>query len=453
LLAMIYRTQKGMDLKIFNKLWGSLIINLILTLILISKPQAQTPSDTLKLDDVVNEVLAHNDKLAAARYMEKAAQAKVGPAGAWDDPMLMAGVINVPTNFDFRSDEMTMEMIGISQNIPYAGQKGLSAKAAREEALSAGEDTKGMSVDLAAAARNAYFDLYFRRLTLIMMQSQRELMQDIVSSVTSRLRTDQANQSDVAAAQADLWRLESDIISSEQEEEAAENDLLTLMGREPRVSLPPLAEPPLISAPLNADEWIIKAKTSYPPLVKMRHQAESYEFSARAARRMEWPMVGVSASYGIRQQAPPSTDPMTPTPMKRDNMISFQVNLSLPIFSGHQQSKMARSMDYMKQGTTLETSQMEREIESTLRTLYRKIQRLNQSLSLYQDRIVPADEDAYRSAFAGYESNSIPLSNLLTFALNIYRDRITQNQVEYQLAQTMAEVEKYITIPENQTAR
>ena len=68
------------------------------------------------------------------RYMEKAAEAKAKSAGAWDDPMLMVGVANLPTSFDFKMDPMTMKMLGLSQNIPYAGQKGLQKKAARAEA-------------------------------------------------------------------------------------------------------------------------------------------------------------------------------------------------------------------------------------------------------------------------------------------------------------------------------
>ncbi|MCX6833822.1 MAG: TolC family protein, partial [candidate division Zixibacteria bacterium] len=97
-------------------------------------------ADSLRLDQVIQDVIRHNNRVAAAQYMEEAAKAKVGPAGAWDDPMLMLGVANLPTSFDFSMDPMTMKMIGLSQNIPYAGQKGLQAKAAKAEAEAVTED-------------------------------------------------------------------------------------------------------------------------------------------------------------------------------------------------------------------------------------------------------------------------------------------------------------------------
>ena len=57
--------------------------------------------DSVLLDDVVRQVVAQNDRLAAMRYMAEAAQYRSGPAGAWDDPMLMLGVANLPTSLKF----------------------------------------------------------------------------------------------------------------------------------------------------------------------------------------------------------------------------------------------------------------------------------------------------------------------------------------------------------------
>ena len=50
----------------------------------------------------------------------------MAPAGALDDPMLEAGVINVPTNsFSFDREDMSMKMIGLSQRLPFPGKRGL----------------------------------------------------------------------------------------------------------------------------------------------------------------------------------------------------------------------------------------------------------------------------------------------------------------------------------------
>ncbi|PWB74128.1 hypothetical protein C3F09_04395, partial [candidate division GN15 bacterium] len=47
-------------------------------------PALSFGADTLRVDQVVADVLQHSDRLAAARYMEEAAKTKIGVAGAWD---------------------------------------------------------------------------------------------------------------------------------------------------------------------------------------------------------------------------------------------------------------------------------------------------------------------------------------------------------------------------------
>ncbi|OGC96075.1 MAG: hypothetical protein A2W25_08560 [candidate division Zixibacteria bacterium RBG_16_53_22] len=403
-------------------------------------------SDTLRLGDVITSVLQHNDRAAAARFMEKAAAAEIGPAGAWDDPMLMLGVQNLPTSFKFDEDPMTMKMVGLSQRIPYAGQKGLQGKASRASAEAAREEAKGTVLELVTAAKLTYFNLYYQRQSLEFVFAQREIQKEILASVTARLRTDQASQADVAAAQADLWRLQADILSSEQDVAAAGNELLALMGLEQGTQLPPLDDPDFASLSQPSETWLANAE-AYPALKKLKFQGDNYRYAASAARRMRWPMMEFEGSYGFREDIPLDPESMAPA-MKADNMVSFQVNLSLPIFSGRQQGNMARSMEAMRLSAESEYDQMLREVKSDLATLYSRAQRLAQSLTLYRDRIVPADQDAYRSAFASFATNRIPFSSLQMYALNIYRDKLMANQIAYELARTLAEAEKYLINPD-----
>jgi outer membrane protein TolC len=189
------------------------------------------------------------------------------------------------------------------------------------------------------------------------------------------------------------------------------------------------------------------AEENYPPIRKAKSQAEGYAFSASAARRMKWPMLEFAASYGFRQNGLP--DPMTGLVMQRKNMISFQANISLPIFSGKTQSKMASSMEAMRLGAEAEASQIWRDTKANLKTIFSGKESLIQSLKLYQERIIPADEDAYRSAMAGYSSDRVPFVSLLNYAMNIYRDRLAANQISFQLARTMVEAQRYVSNPDD----
>ncbi|MEW6050303.1 MAG: TolC family protein [Candidatus Zixiibacteriota bacterium] len=396
------------------------------------------PQDTLSQEQVVREVVAHNDRAAAMQYMEAAANAKIGPAGAWDDPMLMLGVNNVPTSFDFRMDPMTMKMVGLSQNIPYAGQKGLASKAARADAAASTDDKQTVQLELAATARTAYAELYYRRKALAYLASQYELLDGVVASTRAKLIANQATQDELLAAQAEQWRMQAQLVMAESDAQEAGFKLNALRGRAAAEAIPPLARPLLDSIPKSVDPWLSSAQAHYPPLQKLRHKSESYGFSAGAARRMSWPMLGLSASYGIRE----STEME-----KRDNMLSFQATVSLPLFSGRSQRQMARSMEAMKKSSDAEASQLWRDVEAALSALHQHAEHYQENVKMYDSRIIPASEDAFRGALAGYQTNRTSLTTVLSYALAIYRDRLGMLQQANNLARTMAEAEKYAGDP------
>lgn len=131
----------------------------------------------------------------------------------------------------------------------------------------------------------------------------------------------------------------------------------------------------------------------------------------------------------------------------RDNMVSFQMGLSLPIFAGRKQGAMARSMSLMRESTLSEAEQLWRDVSARLSVLASQADLLRRSLDFYRERIIPATEDAYRSALAGYISNRTSFINLLTYGVALYRDQITANALANQLARTYAEVERFTTDP------
>jgi outer membrane protein, heavy metal efflux system len=421
------------------KSWLLLIFALVQVCALPPSAQQQvTPQDSLQVEQVVYDVVHHNDRVTAMRYMEKAAEAKAKSAGAWDDPMLMVGVANLPTSFDFKMDPMTMKMLGLSQSIPYAGQKGLQEKAAQAEAAMAKQDRQEQELELATAAKLAFYDLFFSLRGVDLLMKQIEVMQDVVASVKSRVATSQTNPEDATAAQADLWRLQTQLMPAAHEVESAQYNLNTLRGLPTSKPVPAPQTPTFEQLPDSAAALVAAARDHYPPLRKLTEQANSYAFSVAAARRMLWPMLSLSGNYNFRA----STDME-----KRDNMVGFSATISLPIFSHRQQREMGRSMDLMKQSVVAEQVQFAREIETKLRSLYLDALHLTDNLRMYHERIIPADEDAYRNAFSGYTNNRTTLATLLNYALTSFRDRLAANQIEYESAQTMAEIERYTTDP------
>lgn len=407
-----------------------------------SKASEQGYVQTLDMQQVISEVVKKNDRIAAAKLMAKAAERKIGPAGAWKDPMIMVGVQNLPTNFDFEMDNMTMKMIGVSQEIPYSGFKGYERKSAEASAIASQEEANSMTVDLVSAAKTAYVSLYYRRLNVAELRRQRELLQQVAAASLSKLRTNEAGQEEVLAAQADLWRVDAMILSAEQEVTEAVSGLNSLRGANSADTSFELVEPDFPEIPETSGQWIASAESYYPPLRKLQRQSESYHYSSVAMNRMRWPMLNVSAGYGLRSGYATGADGMR---AERDDMLNFGIVLSLPVFEGRLNSQGARSMEAMKMSSLAEASQLRREVAARITALHERARRLSASLALYRDRILPSSEDAFRTALNGYASDRTDFISLLTYATDVYRDRITINELSSAFSGTMIEVERLTT--------
>src|SRR5919198_913960 len=94
-----------------------------------------TPETPLRLADLLEEARRNNPELQAAREQARAATARVAPAGALDDPMLMIQLWNAPVDFS-----TVPVMVQLSQNIPLGGKRSARSDVARADAAMVAAD-------------------------------------------------------------------------------------------------------------------------------------------------------------------------------------------------------------------------------------------------------------------------------------------------------------------------
>jgi cobalt-zinc-cadmium efflux system outer membrane protein len=124
--------------------------------------QAQARAETMLLGTAIAEALQNNPEILAARRDQEAAQQRIAPAGALDDPMLEAGVVNLPVrSLQFNREDMTMKMIGLSQRLPYPGKRALRENVAAKDAEAATHNVQEVVNRITRDVKLAYFDLGF----------------------------------------------------------------------------------------------------------------------------------------------------------------------------------------------------------------------------------------------------------------------------------------------------
>ena len=100
--------------------------------------------------------------------------------------MLMAGVVNMPVSDPGYRDEMTMNMVGITQTIPYPGKLLLRRQAARDEVTAAAAMGDAVRLQVVQEVRAAYYQLAFLDRAMEVLENNRTVLQSFVAATESR---------------------------------------------------------------------------------------------------------------------------------------------------------------------------------------------------------------------------------------------------------------------------
>src|SRR4030067_1836699 len=104
---------------------------------------AQSEKPRLNVDQLVDEALQNNPEIAAVKIKWEVFKEKIPQSYALEDPMFGFGIVNLPTNFSFKEEDMTMKEFSISQKFPFPGKRPLMKEMASKEAEAVPAKMKG----------------------------------------------------------------------------------------------------------------------------------------------------------------------------------------------------------------------------------------------------------------------------------------------------------------------
>ncbi|MBX9609224.1 MAG: TolC family protein, partial [Gammaproteobacteria bacterium] len=110
----------------------------------LAAPLACAADSPLTFDATLALAEQSSPSLAALDARQRAAQARITPAGELPDPQLTLGLDNLPLGggdaWSLGRDSMTMQRVGLSQALPNAGKRRARVERAAADAEDAGFD-------------------------------------------------------------------------------------------------------------------------------------------------------------------------------------------------------------------------------------------------------------------------------------------------------------------------
>jgi outer membrane protein, heavy metal efflux system len=224
----------------------------------------ETLAGTLRLEDVVDEARRANAEIRAARERQSAAAAVPARVSAYDDPTFSYESWNAPESF--RLDRADNNILRLSQKVPFPGKRRLAGEAAERDAERARESATRAELDVVAAVKRAYYDLWRAYQNMQIYSRDQELVERLVQTVEQRYRVGEGAQPDVLRAQVELTRALNRLTTERLAVDSARAGLAALLSREDDTGLGVPEDPPSPSLEAPLDELVARALRERPDL-------------------------------------------------------------------------------------------------------------------------------------------------------------------------------------------
>jgi outer membrane protein TolC len=387
-----------------------------------------------QLAKLVDDALARNPEIQAAARERDAARQRIRPAGALDDPMLEAGVVNVPVpSWSFRTEDMTMTMLGLSQRLPFPGKRDLRAEAATKEAVVVGFGYRETVNRVAREVRITYLDLALIADTTRIVQQNRLVLEQFLRTAEARYAQGQATQADVFKAQTQLSRMVEELVRLDRERPAMEAELERAVARPLAPDERPVQVPAVQGTSPDFEALMAKAKAMRPQLLALQAEIERGDKMIELARKDYYPDFDLKFAYGLRQAMPDGTP--------RDNMVTLTVAINLPVWQASKQDpRLAEAIAMRDRARDMLRSQLN-EVAAKLRQQVEVARQSVRSASLYRDAILPPARLAVEAALSAYRVARVDFLTLLDSQMAVFNYEIARAQAVTGFHRALAEID------------
>jgi cobalt-zinc-cadmium efflux system outer membrane protein len=404
----------------------------ILILLIPLTPLAQPDKPVMNVEQLIEEALQNNPEILAAKQKWEVFRERVPQARALPDPMLGLGITNLPTNFSFRDEDMTMKEISISQMFPFYGKRKLMGEMAQNEAEAFSNEIQEKINRIIKEVKAAYYELSHVYRTTEVVHRNKRILEDFAKIAETRYAVGEGIQQDVLKAHVEISKMVDELIMLEQRRRALEAKLIALLNRPPESPIGKPEEVAFRKLAVTAEELQKTALDINPTLKAMKKMIEAKEKAYDLAKREYYPDFTFKFAYGQRDNAPD---------MKRRDMLTGMMELNIPIFYKTKQDRKVAETKADVLSWEAQYRAMKNEVLFMVTDMATMVHQRERQYELYHTGIIPQASLQVNSAMSAYRVGKVDFLTLLDSQLTLYRYEIEYHQTITEYEKSLANLE------------
>ena len=385
-------------------------------------PLSAAAEDTLTLADAQRHAIERSRQLAGQDSAAAADRDMAVAAAQNPDPVLRAGIDNLPVNgpdrYSIGNDFMTMRRIGIMQEFTRADKKRLRGERYELEADKSLAEKDAMSISIRRDTALAWMDRHYAEASAALLDEQIRQAQGEIEAAQAAYRAGRGSLADVLAARAALVELKDRASEIERKVRLAKIALVREIG-EPG-ELPLADRPPIDHLPFDPTA-IDQHIAMHPEIVLLDRQeklAATEASLAQAEKQADW---SVEVSYA--QRGP-----------QYSNMASIGVSVPLQWDqSNHQDREVSAKLEQAEQ-IRAQREEAVRIETAEVRSMIAEWESARERQIRFERELVPLAAERTQAELAAYRGGKSSLNTVLAARRNETEVRLQALQMEAEAA-------------------
>lgn len=389
---------------------------------------------------LIEQGLQNNSELAALRKEIKALEAEAPAAGAFTDPKISFGVLNVPTDtFDFDQEAMTQKQVALSQRLKWFGKLSLAQKKVVLRAERQRAALHGKELELARDIAVSYHDLGTTYENLETNATLHEILGAILRVAESRYATGIGGQQDILQAQVEMNQTLDDRIVLERTLRQQKDRINELVQRERFVEVPAHAPPELVRPSLSREQLVALALENNAAIKVRQAEIDIAEVDVKIARKEFMPDVDVSLAYGQRDDDPMGND--------RADFLSAGISFTIPLWAPVKQEKTLEGAQTRVESTQHSLQSVRTALPHKIDSILTEINSLLENQKLMQNVLTLQASQWAESLLAKYEVGEADFDTTLAAELRLVRYNLKLRTYRHQIRAAIARLEELVGAP------
>ncbi|MGD9213489.1 MAG: TolC family protein [Desulfobacteraceae bacterium] len=389
------------------------------------------------LQGLFSEALANNQGLLALEHRIEALKEEVQAAGAWEDPRLGVGLLNLPTNtFRFDREPMTQKQVTLAQRIPWFGKLDLKTRRAALNAVRLEAVLSDKQQAIMRNLANAYYELGFVAESQAINARLIDLLDRIIRIAESRYASGKGIQQDVLQAHVEQSRLMDQSNTLKRRQRVLNDRINALANRSVSVSVTP---PVLKEIPgfAFASEDLQQAATGHnTELLIHKAEIELAEVEVELFRKAYYPDPDLRLAYGQRDDDAAGND--------RADFFSASVVFSLPVWAKRKQAPRLEAALKRRDAARLSYQDLAAQLPHRIDALTAELEQIDENYNLYQDAILVQAVQWAESAMSAYEVGKADFGTMMAPQMRVLYLERQAKQYLYQFYQKQADLDATI---------